>query len=434
MARIPREHRLETPDARAKLKARSEPYWRQIIPGTFIGYRKGKRGAAWIVRQRQGDNYAEQRIGTPDDVGEHDGDVVLTYAQAVALAQRTQVEKRAPAPRHYGDGQTLNDVFDEYLTDRQTTPGGRFNRVMPASTAEITRGSWNLRVKDSIGKSLVTALDAATLRRWHAGMVRMAPTNRGKELEFDHEDPAQLRARQNTANRVLTIVKATLNWARQQDRLPSNMADFWRTTKAFSLADEGEPRMLDQGEITRLLNAAPPDLRELLSGALMTGARYGELCALRVRDWDTETRTIRLYQSKTYKTLRQPLTAEGVILFDRLTAGRSPDAPIFTRADGSAWNQSDAAKPMRAAAAAAKLEDVSFKVTRATYGKLLLVATKDIEMVARALGHSDSRITRKHYARYLPNELARAVATLPALGIETGSKVSRIRGKKRPTA
>lgn len=31
-----------------------------------------------------------------------------------------------------------------------------------------------------------------------------------------------------------------------------------------------------------------------------------------------------------------------------------------------------------------KLPGISFKVTRATYGKLLLIATKDIELVAKA--------------------------------------------------
>ena len=39
-------------EARAKLKSRSEPYWRQVIPGTFLGYRKSKTTGAWIVRQR----------------------------------------------------------------------------------------------------------------------------------------------------------------------------------------------------------------------------------------------------------------------------------------------------------------------------------------------------------------------------------------------
>ena len=188
--------------------------------------------------------------------------------------------------------------------------------------------------------------------------------------------------------------------------------------------------MMDTSEITRLLNAAPSDLRTLLQGALMTGCRYSEVRKLRVRDYDHEQGVVTIRQSKSYKTLFQPLTPEGDELFDRLTAGRASDAVIFTRADGSPWAQKDAIRPMRVTVLAAKLDNVSFKTTRATYGKLLLQATMDIELVAKALGHSDSRITRKHYAQYLPSELARGIAKMPALGFEKDNKVSRI-GEKR---
>jgi integrase len=431
MARLPREYRLETRDARGKLKARGEPYWRAIVAGTFIGYRKGKRASAWVARQRStAGGYAEQRIGTPDDHATADGAVVLSYAQAVKLATTMQLEDRQPLPRHYADGLTLNDVFDQYLQDRQVTPGGRFGRVMPTSTADVSRGTWNLRVREGIGAKMVTALDAKALRKWHAALITQPPTCRGKKLDYDPTDPEQLRSRRNTANRVLTLVKASLSWARRNELLADNMPDWWRNVQPFNLGDDAEPRMMETGEITRLLNAAPKDLRDLLSGALMTGARYGELCGLLVRDYDPDTSTVRIVQTKTYKTLRQPLTPEGVALFDRLTAGRESIERLFTRADGRGWGKSDATKPMAAAVEAAKLADVTFKTTRATYGKLLLVATRDIEMVARALGHSDSRITRKHYARYIPSELASAVAMLPALGFNQDSRVSRI-GKKR---
>jgi integrase len=420
MARTPREHRLETRDARAKLNVRSEPYWRQIIPGTFIGYRKGKRASAWIARQRTSDGYAEQRIGTPDDQAAPDGAVVLSYPQAVARAQAVQVDAHAPAPRHYGDTLTLNDVLATYIDDHLAGRGSQ----------AITRQMVGRHVAGSIGKKPVTALTAPALRAWHKAMVAKAPTVRGKKQDFDPADPEQLRARKATANRVLSMVKAALNRAWKDDRLPPDLPTYWMKVEPYRLGEEPEPRMLDPGEVTRLLNAAPQDLRELLQGGLTTGGRRGELLALRVRHFDPDTGTVRIYQGKTGKTLTQPLTPEGVALFDRLTAGRDPEEFIFTRADGRPWTMHDVTKPMRTAVEAARLEDVSFKTTRATYGKLLLQATGNIELVAKALGHSDSRITRKHYARYVPSELADAVAMLPRLGIAQASKVSRIRARK----
>ncbi len=422
MPRLPKEHRLESRDARAKLLARSEPYWRQIVPGTFIGYRKGKRGASWIVRQRQPEGYAEQRIGTADDQGDADGDVVLTYRQAVARSQNVQVEVRAPLPRHYADGLTLNKVMQDYIDEHLAGKGSE----------KVTRQQVARHIEDSIGKKLVTALDAKALRKWHRDMANKPPTNRGKVMPFDPNNAEQARSRRSTANRVLSMVKAALNRAWREDELPADLPSYWMKVEPYSLGDDPIPRMLEREEITRLLNASPADLRLLLQGALMTGARRGDLIALRCRAYDAETQTLRIDVSKTGKTMVQPLTGEGAALFDELTAGRKPTDYLFVRDNGEPWNGHDVQKPMAAAVEAAKLEDVSFKTTRATYGKLLLIATRDLELVAKALGHSDSRITRKHYAQYLPSEVAQGLASLPALGITTGGKVSRI-GKKRRT-
>ncbi len=444
MARIKRKNeqtgiRIDTAEARVRLplSANREPYWVTITPGTALGYYKGERDQCWFVRQRAGAGYMKQRIGTADDHIKADGEVVLSHAQAVALAVTAKLSERKPeTPRHYADGQTLNSVLDYYLDEHLSGKGSE----------AITRGWVDCHIRNNIGRKLVTALDADALRKWHRELSKKPPRKRVLKQRagcptrhseadpakaFDAADPEQIRARKATANRILTIVKAALNFAWRNDKLPSDLPVFWQKVEPFSLGEEPPPRMLEQSEIMRLLNAAKPDLRELLTGALMTGARYGELCALLVRDYSAEHGTLRIYQSKTGKTLQQPLTPEGVAFFDRLTAGRSPTANIFRKADGAAWETGHATRPMIEAAAAAWLDDVSFKTTRATYGKLLLVATKDIEMVARALGHSDSRITRKHYAQYLPNEVARAVAKLPALGIMADGKVTPIKRKAR---
>jgi integrase len=388
---------------------------------------------SWFVRQRVGGVYIKRRIGTPDDHVRADGEVVLTYAQAVERATSLQVEQRQPAPRHYSDGLTVNDVVDAYLTARTHTPGGRSNRVMAAGTSKVTRGAWRLYGSSGIGTKLVTAINAKALRDWHAGIVRMPPTNRGKALPFDPSNPEQIRARRSTANRVLTILKAALRHARNAGTLPDALPDYWARVPAFALGDDPTPRMLEADEIKRLLKAAAPDLRALLTAALMTGGRYSEIRALRATDYHAEQGVIRILQPKTGKTLWQPLTAEGAQFFAAACVGKAPSDLLFLRADGRPWEQSDVARPMRDAAKTAALEGVSFSVTRATYGKLLLLATRDLELVAKALGHSDSRITRKHYAQLLPSELAAGVAKLPSLGIISG-KTNRQRQPRKGQA
>lgn len=419
--RKPRPARLGTADSRTSLKVQAEPHWATITPGTALGYYKGERDRSWFVRQWSAGKYVKTRIGTPDDYAVADGEVVLTHAQAVNKALATQVDKRTPATRHYADGVTLNLVMEKYISDHLERKGSQ----------DMTRQVWKRHIEDGIGKKLVTALDDGDLRRWQKAMIAKAPTIRGKVQDFDPNSAEDVRKRKSTTNRSLTMIKAALNWARDEGKIiPTSVPTWWRDVKPFANGEEPEPRMLDTSEVKRLLNAAPEDLRTLLQGALMTGARRGELMSLRCRAYDPDTQTLRIYQHKTSKTLTQPLTPEGAGLFDSLTAGRDPDEPMFRRADGGAWGRGDASKPMAAAVAAAKLEDVSFKTMRATYGKMLLVATKDIELVAKALGHSDSRVTRKHYARYLTDDLARGIAQLPSLGIVTESKVARIGGRK----
>lgn len=421
MARAPRDSRLESKAARRKLPIQAEPYWRRIGEGLFIGYRRTVGTAAWICRKREGGRYIEQRIGTPDDHLDADNKIAFTYDQACALVRGVASETLSPAPKHYGDGLSINDCWQLYRD-------GHLANKASLRDADIF---WRLHVQDSIGNKMVVATTADDYSAWLKALAVKPPTRRGKELPFDAKDATALAARAASASRVWTVVKAALTYAKRAGKLNSERAPWMEVQKIkVNGADEQPPRMLDQGEVKRLLNACPNDLRSIVTGALMTGARYGELAEMTVRAFDTETDRIAIRQTKTGKRLYQPLTPEGVKFFERLTAGRATDEAMFMRADGNKWEKSQQQRPIKEAAKAAKIPDVSFKVTRATYGKMLLLATKDIELVAKALGHSDTRITRKHYAQYLPDELEAGVRKMSALGIKVNDKVKRL---KTPT-
>ena len=50
--RIKQGGNIGTASARAKFRARREPYWVPIVRGCALGYRKGKTGGTWIARMR----------------------------------------------------------------------------------------------------------------------------------------------------------------------------------------------------------------------------------------------------------------------------------------------------------------------------------------------------------------------------------------------
>ena len=69
MARLAREAKLETREARSKLNSSHEPYWRLIEPGFHLGYRKGKskKAGTWIARYLIDGKYKKKSLGNADD-------------------------------------------------------------------------------------------------------------------------------------------------------------------------------------------------------------------------------------------------------------------------------------------------------------------------------------------------------------------------------
>lgn len=426
MARLPRDSRIETREARRKLPIRKSVYWRQVTTGVFVGFAKGSKRTTWIARYRSGSGYREQRIGAADDVIDADGEVTLSYPQAVKAAQALAAGQGKPVPKFYGDGLSVNAALDDYLEWRRTD--------RPNSSANLTdMHALNRYVRPEFGERTIKSLTAGELNDWLNALGRAPPTNRStggkrkRRPDIDMKDPTTRRRRRLSANRIWNVYRAALNhaWRDERNGIDSDVA--WRRVKPLEVSEGEPPRMLDPEEIARLLNSASGEFRSLLRGALLTGARYGELAQLRAADFRRDESCIFIRQGKTGKMLVQPLTDEGTKFFDAVTAGRKRTDLIFSKPDGTSWGKSDQARPMKETTERAQLDGVSFKTMRATYGKLLLLATQDIELVAQALGHSDSRITRKHYAQYLPNEVAAGVRKMPSLGIMEESKVKRFK-------
>lgn len=432
MARLPRDSRIETREARRRLKIQKRAYRTPIVSGVFLAYAKGAKRGTWIARWREGTDYREQRIGAADDTVDADGEVVLNYSQAVKAAQELASGRDRPLPKFYGDGYNVGQALDAYLDwRRQDRPDSSANRTDQAA--------FNRHVRPKFGTRATNSLTARELSEWLLALATSAPTLRGKQgsrvarADINLKNPDVRRQRRQTANRVWNAFRAALNHAWRDESTGVATDAAWRRVKSLDVPEGGPPRMLEPAEITRLLNAAEGTFRALLRGALLTGARYGELVALRVDDFRVDDKFIVIRQRKTGKALTQPLTDEGSEFFEQMTAGKDADDLVFMRDSQNGWRKSDQARPMRETAARANVSGVSFKTTRATYGKNLLLATQNIELVAKALGHSDARITRKHYAQYLPNELAEGVRKMAPIGIAESNirKIGARAGRKK---
>jgi integrase len=77
------------------------------------------------------------------------------------------------------------------------------------------------------------------------------------------------------------------------------------------------------------------------------------------------------------------------------------------RDDGRAWKRAEQVRPMREACARAGIAPaVGFHVLRHTHGSLLAMRGVPMAVIARQLGHADTRMTEKHYAHLAPNYVA----------------------------
>jgi integrase len=252
---------------------------------------------------------------------------------------------------------------NDYLKERR---GGR--AVYHARRAAETH------ILPLLGPLPVTKLSAKRLEDWHhrlaekPAMVRSKPGSEPKYRKADKSTDG-VRQRRDTANRVLTVLKAALNHAWKTGHVASD--DAWRRVKPFKAVETARVRYLTEAECVRIVNACEPAFRNLVRGALLTGCRYGELAAMHVSDFNPDADVVTVRASKAGKPRHVVLTDEGRRLFASLTAGIAGE-PIFTRADGGRWGRSHQLRPMLEACKHAKIKPaVSFHVLRHTHGSAL---------------------------------------------------------------
>jgi integrase len=268
----------------------------------------------------------------------------------------------------------------------------------------------------ALGKLEVTRLTTARLRRWHEDLAeqpgrlrtKLGAKQRYRELA---EDPDATRARRATANRNLTVLKAALNHAWQSGKIAGS-DEAWRRVKPFRGADAARARYLKVDECTRLLKACPEDLGRLVRGALVSGARYGELCRADVRDFSPDSAFLLVRESKGGKPRHIPLDDDAAKFLTSIAAGRKPNEPLFTRADGGRWGKSYQRRPLLEACKAARIEPaIGFHTLRHTWASLRIMAGLPLMVAAQVLGHSDTRMVEKHYGHLAQSFIREAVRT-----------------------
>ena len=403
MPRTARNPKIDTRTARLRLLPRREPYWTTLAQGKAIGYRKGAKGGTWIARWRDprgGQHYYS--LGAADDLLDAEGIEVFSFAQAQATA-REWFETVAEAWHRPQGPVTVRHAMASYL---DWLKGHR--RSYKATSYEV-----EAHIVPAFGELPVAELTTEALRQWHVSLIdtpARCRTGLGAMQQYRQiaVDPEAVRRRRATANRVLAIFKAGLNFAFRDGLVQSDAA--WRRVRPFPGALGTRDRYLSVEECRRLVEGCLPDFRQMVQAALLTGCRWKELTNLLVGDFDPTSQTLTVRLSKNGRTRYVALTQEGVAFFRSVTARRDRNEWLFVKADGKKWGFAHQCRRMDLACNRAGIHPkITFHGLRHTVASLLVMSGAPLLVVARHLGHSDERMVARHYGHLAPTYVAETI-------------------------
>jgi len=411
MARIVENTDLSNRERRLRLGIRKKPYWMALSEGEHLGYYRGRRVTKWVARYRRpgiSSTYREFTIAEADDYADADGSKILSFGQAQKAARNwfAKIDQNGDQKsRPY----SVSNALDDYLEG------------FSGKDLENTRRRIEAIIRPQVGGHDAAKLTAKIIADWHLALasaparLRTAPGAVQNYRQTADTADAR-RSRRSSANRILTILKAALNVGYRNEKIADDNA--WRRVRPFAKADAPRLRSLGDDESRKLVSACNANFRPMVMAALLTGARYSELAALEVRDFDCQSHSLWLRDTKSGTPRAVYLEGEGFRLVSEAVVGKSRTELIFPRPDGKRWGAAHQMRPMFAACKAAGLEHVGFHDLRRTYGARLARKGVPIAVIAEALGHADERITRKHYAHLAPSYVAQTIREAAAgLGI-----------------
>lgn len=285
-----------------------------------------------------------------------------------------KIESDMNAGRHFGQSKrhTFNELADEY----------KEHAIDP-----VRLDYW----RSVFGPDLLSAITPARLSKERAKLLsedtlRFATAPIG-DPKADAKRPKAKRTGA-TVNRYIAALSSCLSFGvKELQWLEKNPA--MQITK--SAESKGRVRFLSDEERNRLLDACRPHLDLYLAVilSLTTGARQGEIMALRYSQIDFKRQVITLHETKNGERRALPLVGEAFTLLKKRAKVRDlKDDRIFPpTAKAKKANCLDLRQPWEAALKAAAITDFRWHDLRHTAASYLCMAGVSLVEIAKVLGH-----------------------------------------------
>jgi len=303
------------------------------------------------------------------------------------LKARTRAEAEAEAVEVFRretyrpKGQTVAEIWSDYRAELGDRPAAR------------TMGYTGKAVLPLFGPYRPEAIDKALCQRYALERRAAGISDGSIWTELGH-------------------LRSALSWAVKDGRLAA-APEVWRPSKP-----ETDKRILHRGEMRALVEAAEaPHVKLALVLLLGTAARVGAILDLtwdRI-DLDRGTVNLRLPDTTTRKG-RAVVPMSGMVRAALQTAREAALSDYVIEVAGRPVKS--IRKGVQGAIARSGIGHVRIHDLRHTAAVTMLSEGVPLEMVSQMLGHSNTAITFRTYARYLPQHMQKAADVLDFMSLK----------------
>lgn len=386
--------KIDTVDSRKKLPPRKEPHWQRLTSLCYLGYRKADdKGGTWVMRT-QAEGKSERRYKALGAFAEKlDGDK-YDAAKKAAEAHLKHLESGG-STEAITVGEACNRLVQKYRDDSRENAAkdaeGRFKRWVHSNRKFAT--------------TPMQKLTAGMLADWRTTLAKTPAMHQDKSVVSDKPRAA------SSLNRDMAVLKTALNLAHEDGYTTSDHA--W-SSKLKPVKDANGRRdcYLDIDQRKALIAHAAPDLAILVRAMSLLPMRPGAVAAFSVANFDKRLNSLVIGKDKAGKDRKITLPASTAAFFADQTKDKTPGAPLFARANGSAWNKDSWKYPFKDAVIAAKLPAAAtaYALRHSTITDLI-VKGLDTMTVAQLSGTSIVMI-EKHYGHLRAEHATKALAGL----------------------
>ena len=389
--------KIDTVEARARLKAQNEPYWIKVSTGCYLGFRKltPTSVGTWVARFRDAGNGVREKRS-------------LGSFEHLPASQRHDAAKRAASEwfEHLGMGGAPEELTVRLACERYV----EHVRAQRGETAAADIASRFARwVYDN---RQFANIDLRKLRKEHIQSWRKTLAKTPVKVHRSPQASPVLRERAaSSVNRDITPLRAALNHAHDGGHVSNDLA--WRVAlRPARNADGRREAYLDRQQRMDLIAQAPPDVATFLHAMAIVPLRPGALAALTAASFDRRLGVLSIGKDKAGGDRRIKLPATTAAFFATQAKDKLPSAPLLARAGGQAWSKDYWKKPVRAAADAANLPaNITAYAMRHSVITDLVTGGLDLLTVAQLSGTSIAMI-EKHYGHLRADHAAAALAGL----------------------